>query len=753
MPSSTITFDAAWIFAPGAIVILALLAWSAWHLVRQGLRWPEVAALVALRGITLGIVLVLLARPVSVQHAERSSEPYVSLLLDRSLSMSLVEKGQGQSRYARMYAMVKNQLAPVLNQENWKVKPFLFAEDAQPATPDQIAAAHVDGSRTNLAGALAQAATAESDPPLAIIAMTDGIANDNQENNQAVTALLERHIPVFPIGFGTDTGPATLALEKVTAPSFAAVKQQFRISAQLSASGEVNMPNFDLVLLRDGQLLQTKKIIAFTGSRSWIETFGVIENDQGRHNYEVQMTPPAVPNLVVGRQKGSVQVIISNEKDLRILFVQGALTWDYKFVLRALSSDPAIRMTGLSRTSDHSSYRQNVEKAGELIDGFPTTLDQLAPYRVIVISNLKAQDLTVAQQDLLTRFCGELGGGVLLIGGAETFDNSWQGTTLEKLLPVTIDTNPGITGVDQPFHMHLTDEALRNPIFQVTEDPIANAAVWQSLPTFTHYGRVESAKPGAVVWAEHDQDVGPNGKRILMAAQTYGAGRSAVITVQNFWRWRLAKDSDPTQFDRFWRQFFRYLGEAGKQSVLIDFTDQQLEPPTDLHVVFQRQESATDVASTPGAPAPVVTYTVVVKGPDQKELLRRSLDLPAGQEVPLSFHAEKEGFYTISVLDSHDVNIAERSVELVNNKLELARTGRDMDNLQQWAALTQGTAFAEEDLQANVDPLITAIYKQMKLADTQNAMRLPLGLNGWVLAALLACLGLEWLLRKRWNLL
>jgi uncharacterized membrane protein len=751
IPLSTIVFDAAWVFLPGALILVALLGLTAWRLMQRGLRWREISALLVLRGAALVIVLVLLGRPVTIRHVAQSSAPYVSLLLDRSLSMSLVENGQ--SRYTRMYDLVKNRLAPALNRENWAVRPLLFAESARACTPGEIAQAPVDGARTNLAGALAQAATADSEPPLAIIALTDGDANDDRENNKAVTALLERNIPVFPVGFGSDVGPATLDLQKVTAPSIAAVKQEFRVTAQLSASGITGtMPNFDLLLLRDGQLLQTKAVTGFSGSRSWTETFSVAEKEEGRHNYQVQMTPPTLADLVVGRENGSVQVAISNEKDLRILFVQGALTWDYKFVLRALRSDPSIRMTGLSRTSDHSSYRQNVEQAGELIDGFPTTLDQLAPFRVVVISNLKARDLTPAQQEILTRFCGEWGGGVLLIGGAETFDNSWEGTTLEKLLPVTIDTNPGLTDVDQPFHLHLTDEALRNPIFQIT-DAADNVAAWQSLPTFTHYGRVERAKPGAIVWAEHDEDVGPAGKRILMAAQNYGAGRSAVICVQNFWRWRLAKDADPTQFDRFWRQFFRYLGEEGRQGVLIDFTDQQLEPPTDLHAVLERQSAPANLAAVPGTtPPPPAAFTVLVKGPDQNEILRRSLDLPPGQEVPFSFHAEKEGFYSMAVLDSNNVDVAERSVQLENNKLELENTGRDMENLRQWAALTQGTAFAEEDLRS-IDPLIAAIHHQIKMAQEANTSRLHLGLNGWILALLLACLGLEWLLRKRWNLL
>ena len=270
---------------------------------------------------------------------------------------------------------------------------------------------------------------------------------------------------------------------------------------------------------------------------------------------------------------------------------------------------------------------------------------------------------------------------------------------------------------------------------------------------------MERAKPGAVIWAEHDQDVGPAGKRILMASQSYGAGRSAVICVQNFWRWRLARNSDPLQFDRFWRQFFRYLGDAGAQSILIDLTDQEIEPPTDVHIVLQREKTANDTApagttptgAPPSAPTPPSDYTLEVKDPQQHEILNKPIELPPGQDVPMTFHAEKEGFYTIGVLDSHHVQIAERSVQLIDDKVELARTDRDLDNLEQWAAVTEGTAYAEEDL-PTAGPLVAAIHAQLQRAESEGLTRQPLGLNAWVLLALLGALSLEWLLRKRWNL-
>jgi uncharacterized membrane protein len=754
MPAtSSFAFDAAWIIAPGVILILGLLGSMAWQLSRRGLAWLEIAALVALRAIVLLEILVLAARPVAVQSVGQRSDPYVAVLMDRSLSMSL--RDGGQPRFNEAYDYLKDKLAPALLKQNWKIHPWLFAETAKPASGDEVAAAitTVDGKRTNLAGAFFQAATSGAEAPVAIIALTDGNANDNTENTKAISALLDRRIPVYGIGFGSDAGPPTLALEKVTAPSVVPAKQQFRVSAELSVSGSSDLPNFELMLLRDGQLAQTKTVSAFSGSRSWAETFPVTEPEEGRHNYTVQLMPPTIDPLVVGQKTGTAQVNISNEKDLRILFVQGTLTWDYKFILRALHSDPAVRVTGLSRTSDHSTYRQNVEKAGELIDGFPTSLEQISPYQVVVISNLKAADLTAAQQDVLTRYCGELGGGLLLLGGAETFDDSWQGSALEKLLPVTFDSNPGLTALDQPFHLKLTDEALRNPIFQITDDT-DNAAAWQTLPAFTQYGRVEKAKPGATVWAEHETDVGPQGnKRILMASQNFGAGRSAVICVQNFWRWRLAKESNPDQFDRFWRQFFRWLGEAGKQTVLIDFANQELTPPTDLHILLDRQMSSSDLANS-GAPTPKLLnlFTVIITGPDQKELYHNSLELPPNQPVPLTVHAEAEGLYSIVIQDAEQREVAERNLQLVNNRIELQSTGRDMENLKQWASLTGGKALAVEDAQ-DVAALALEMQKQIQLEEKADSTRVPWGLNGWMLTLLLGSVALEWLLRKRWNLL
>src|SRR5262249_51676740 len=154
---------------------------------------------------------------------------------------------------------------------------------------------------------------------------------------------------------------------------------------QMEMMNTDELPAFEMLLFRDGQLHQKRSVTPGKGSRTWLENFVVSEEKEGAHNYAVQLLPPDLPNLKCVNVMGNTAVRVSDEKELRVLYIQGALTWDYKFISLALHNDPTIKLTGLTRTSKQSVFRQNVESAGELVNGFPTTLEELAPFRVVVL--------------------------------------------------------------------------------------------------------------------------------------------------------------------------------------------------------------------------------------------------------------------------------------------------------------------------------------------------------------------------------
>jgi hypothetical protein len=700
------------------------------------------AALVALRGAAWLTLLVLLARPFMVSDTEARHRRQVVVLLDQSRSMGLAEAGPTRHRQAADYARA---LLPALDRKGFRARPLAFDASTGPVSFASLAPPR--GDLSDVGGALLQAVLSADPPPAAVVALTDGASNRSDSNQAALLALLETRTPVFAVGFGRDAGVPSLSLRRVSAPSRVPPQQTFHISAQLhSSSGP--LPEFDLLLLRDGAVVETRRVAADgnPNGRVWAEGFDVVEAKEGLHEFAVQIRLPPAARVVSVSTRSSVPVRVGKDKEFRILYAQGALTWDFKFIGRALRGDPTIRVTGLSRTSKQSVFRQNVETAGELASGFPQSLAEIAPYRVLVLSELKAADLSATQQDLVARFCSELGGGVLMIGGQSTFDESWRGSRLEQLLPVSLDSS-GVVGLDRPFRLRLTDDARRSPIFAVA-DAAAGSRAWDTLPAFSGYGRLLSEKPGAVVWARHEADDGPRGKRILMASHAYGAGVVAVLGVQNFWRWRLAKEADPQAFDRFWQQFLRFLGQSGSQEFQIQFLDQELRTGTDIRALVEKRPRPE------GAGAPAAEkgeYQIRVRGPSGTFVLDQKTALVPLRPIEIHFRAETAGLYTVVVETAAGVSLASQPIEILDVDLEMERTGRDMESLRQWAAATQGAALPAEEAS---DPasLVARLEAQVESLRKTPARPRALGMNAAVLAGLLALLGAEWVLRKRWGL-
>lgn len=738
----TFDFHPAWQI--GLPLVVAALAFSAWSLLRRGCARARTCGLTALRGVALGALIFLACRPtwVSKDDPSKNASRSVVLLMDRSESMS-VEEGD-RTRYQQALEFARDSLLPAMKSANLPVQAMLFAEDAEPADGATLNTTRPKGRRTNLGGGIAKAVSSMPMPPYAVIALTDGIANEGTDNTKGLSALVESRVPFIGVGFGSDTGARTLSLRMVDAPTTVSTNTLFRVCAELEMASADEIPPFDLVLLREGRAVQKKTVKPGKGSRQWLESFQLAETEEGVRQFTIQFLPPSAPGLKCASTMASATVQVSSEKDLRVLYVQGALTWDYKFAIWALRGDPAIKLTGMTRTSKQSVFRQNVESADELAHGFPTSLKEMAPFRIVVLANLTPTDLSPDQQELLARFCGELGGGILMIGGPGTFNSMWQGSRLEQVLPVTFAASQGVLGLDRPFRLRPTPEALQHPVFQVASERATREA-WEQVPTFAQYGRVDAAKPGAQVWMEHPSEEGPRGRRILMASQRFGAGLSAVICVQNLWRWRLAKDSDPQHFDRFWRQLLRFLGEASRQEVSVHLADQDLRPQMDVQIAVEKKPTATD------APGVKQKYSMRVANEEKQVVSDQILELVPGRALNTSFRAEKAGLYAITVEDAQKKPAASRTVEIRDFNLEFRDTARNMESLRQWASLSDGLALKMEECPSG-ETLVAQIKQKVEQSRRAKPLRRPAGVNGWLLALVAGCLDCEWMLRKKWRL-
>src|SRR5437899_2786333 len=188
-----------------AVPLALLLGLAAWRQQRAGLSRQRIGVLIVLRSLALLPLVALVSRPIwRAKEPPAAASRSVVLLMDRSESMSLEENAA--SRYQQALGFLRERLLPALNSARLPVQAMLFDQTTEPTDGSKLNSAVPKGQRTNLGGAIAQALGASPQPPLALIALTDGIANESADNTRALTALVDAHVPFIGVGFGSDQG-------------------------------------------------------------------------------------------------------------------------------------------------------------------------------------------------------------------------------------------------------------------------------------------------------------------------------------------------------------------------------------------------------------------------------------------------------------------------------------------------------------------------------------------------------------------
>src|SRR5207244_10227003 len=88
----------------------------------------------------------------------------------------------------------------------------------------------------------------------------------------------------------------------------------------------------------------------------------------------------------------------------------------------------------------------------------PATAEDLYAYHAVIVDDLEADFFTPDQAALLQRYVSERGGGLLMLGGMECFQQGkYQRTPIGDMLPVYLD-RPSEGWPSGPVHLNLTRE-------------------------------------------------------------------------------------------------------------------------------------------------------------------------------------------------------------------------------------------------------------------------------------------------------
>ena len=199
-----------------------------------------------------------------------------------------------------------------------------------------------------------------------------------------------------------------------------------------------------------------------------------------------------------------------------------------------------------------------------------------------------------------------------MLGGMETFQQGkYQRTPIGDMLPVYLDPVDE-TNAPGPLHYDLTREGLLQSWARLRENETDEKARLQNMAPFQVLNRVKEAKPGASVVA-NVTDLRGNSYPALVT-QRFGRGRTAALTVGDFWHWGFHDAEAHQDMDKAWRQMMRWLvtdvpnrveitsepqSEDPNGAVLLQVRvrDPKFLPQDNASISLQVQPVMTDIAS------------------------------------------------------------------------------------------------------------------------------------------------------------
>jgi hypothetical protein len=599
------------------VAILVATYWGIFQRSERRLTW----VLMLLRGAGLLALLLALAKPTWTGETQLVDPGRVAIVLDNSQSMAEKDPS-GPTRYARATEAV-NRLRKALeaNQAGGRLEVDVFditgASLDKDKLPDEPTV-----ERTDLTLALSKTSSGLRFKRLnGVVLVSDGMDNTDRQDFKEFGRTFGA--PIYTAGFGDQRSPGDLdlAVQPVRQPpERVMVNNDIKVEVLVTKKGG---PKTDAtVVIKRGldERLTEQKVALPEGDAEQTVSLNLKPTQAGTFEYTVTVEG-ALPERNLANNSWRFPLRVDADA-LRVLYLEGFLRYEYKFLKARLEEDPDLNVAALVR-------RANPEATDTKGPKDLLTREQLKNFDVIILGDMEATYLSAAEYNALLGWLEDKDKdrnterALLLLGGYRSFGpDGFRTTRLAEALPVVFADGPPYQS-EEPFQLTLTEEGRGHPIFEVSGDRVKNQEVWNEAPKLAGCSLVARAKPGAEVLAVNPGVV-VNGKPAIVAAtQRYGAGRVMVLTVDTTWRWsryaRVLGRSD-TLYARFWSQALRWLSGRSlndNRPLLVVNTDQpgyeankrvkvtvvrQPRPEVDLskttlHVSYKkvREEKATEL--------------------------------------------------------------------------------------------------------------------------------------------------------------
>lgn len=766
--------------------------------------------LASLRAIAVLAVVMLLLEPVLVTVKRETRPGHTILLVDTSQSMThvdawrrdevqamaaawrqlgvgelpatprialvkaLLEHGNGElvaklaaKNQAQLYGFAGNlDQLPLLPPPPPKTGPDGKPEPVDPNAPPPVprldlAKLTADGRASNLGGALRTALDkSRSSEIAAVVFVTDGRRNAGPQAAEIARLLNQRKIPhtfVLPIGDPSET--QTVQLTRFEAPAKVFQRDPFEMKATVTSQGyDATTVTAKLVRVDDkgGEQVVRTQQVAVGGERSEvpIEWKEITSDTPGRFLYRTEIQPPDGEPVVAERHVKSAPVEVLGER-LRLLLLAGSANHEFQILRNLLIRDKTIDVSCWLQSADPK-FPQDGDEAVR-IEALPQERLEFDPYDVVVLIDPDSTKLTPRFCENLQKHVVEGGCGLWWVAGEKYSLDAMrpQAPTfpLAELLPVVPDiefAESGLVGLGKAFKNPWLfalapegDDGLGAKLTRIAEGRDDSRLLWGRLPGQRFFFPVVRVKPVAMVLAEHTNPAYKRGGRgmPMLAMQNVGAGRVVFSGFDETYRWRSLYEQ---AYNRFWINGIRYLFEgraqAGNARLRLLASDEKVDLGDAIELTAEARDESLQ-------PLIAESFAVVIEREGEAP---ETLHLVPVENVPGSYSLRLRpahlGSYRVRAADKVGKNV-EVTFQVVAAQIE--RHGpADRAELAAIAGAVGGELFATPQA-------LLAALDRIPSRSATDTFRTPHAVwDGWpTILFVLVVLSLEWLLRKRFNLL
>ncbi len=772
---------ATWIVVLAVLPALALICWLGYR--GEALSTRLRFGLGLLRFLALALLAAVLFRPVKVTRREEVQKAEVLVLVDDSASMQRRDayaddapmrralEGLGLDEPAQAtrsqiaQALVERVLLPKLSAGDYVPRVFTFAQDVTPmATGAQLSGR---GHATHIGDALSETLAAQRGRHVTdVIVISDGRQNGGVELPLAARGAAAAGIPVHTLVVGDARPEKNVFLELVEAPANALEGDEIAISVRVAARGVAGAPRTEVRLEEyepDGGERAQRRVMSSAeialsenGERvTLVARAGPADRRTLERRFHVEV-PPVEGETLLDDNALEISVHVSPQK-VRVLYLEGYPRWEYRrLALDMLKrADENIQFQAFLLSADPDFVQESSRDVAPL-EAVPTERKELLEnFDVVLLGDVnpyaispdpkKCDEFMAALVEFVER-----GGGLCFLGGEYDLPRAYLGTALEAVMPVLFDEaelRGGAGDTTREFHLQLEDPDHPHEVVRLNADLGVNRRLWEDdngLHAINWFLPVSRAKPGSQVILRHPRESNSYGRYPLLVAGYYPSGRTLFLGFDETWKFRF--HYGPRYHERFWRNAIRWLALGRMKSGDRRF---HLELARSRYDLGERVGVEARVLDNDFRPSAESTQAVRWSTPEGKT---SELVLGAVPGRPGLFRAsiepERTGLFRVWI-ENNEQRIASAEFEVVLPSLENRDPTPSLEALTELSAISKGLALDP----TRTDELFARDFPGSEERRDPISARLDDVWDRWsTLLAALLILSIEWVLRKRYEL-